>query len=169
MMSRSTPASLKKPFWLPMYHGQLGAFGEPSRPAWIVSAACAPETASESAQTAPTIRPARIGLDDAIAIAVLLLEHDPEKWIPVFGKDRAPTTKSLARQRPAFGFGQERRRQQSQHVDRRHDRGRHAEAAQVDDQRAGQERPEERDEARGIERERHRGRADARREQLRQP
>ena len=58
---------------------------------------------------------------------------------------------------------------EAEHVDAGHDGGGGAEAAELDDQLAGEQRAQERDEPRGVEGERHGGGTDAGRKQLRQP
>jgi hypothetical protein len=61
------------------------------------------------------------------------------------------------RQRLASGLGQKRRRHHPEDEEQPDDRRRHPEAAEISDQRTGDQRPEARDEARRIEAERDRG------------
>src|SRR6516164_5937826 len=50
MRSSVIPASARKPFSIPIYHGQLGALGAPIIPATMVSAASAQGAPSQIAQ-----------------------------------------------------------------------------------------------------------------------
>src|SRR5580704_16716767 len=107
MMSRFIPASAKKPFWMPMYHGQPTALAAPIIPVEIVSAALTDGAANKaSAQhSAPVICVSR---DEAMA--------DPSRiFIRASGVAALTLPVSLACDNAAKGPNRSRSRRTARH------------------------------------------------------